>query len=341
MGKRLDTKDANILSVIEKKFSKKKSDAVIEANKNGEQMLSTIEFFKSYSFEEICELRRKEIVDKYANMDNKTALRNATIYAFKTKGRENVPEKDIQEIIKKVTPEVAKTIIGRYKKIACEQEIKDDLVKAKLDYDFFSSVPDEEKINFSAIYQEMCLADDLFKARKQSIIETAKEFNLDLPSCITNIGPLYAESENIAGITDANENEKTFISKMKDKFNKVADYFDENQNAITLSGALSFVSGACAFLGYINHKADATPAMALAVGTASVMMAGLMTLYNSSEIRSFFKDKKSINEAKDLGLLGQLVYLETAMKSYNDISEKYKTDYIKEFEKKGGSNGLH
>lgn len=339
MKKRLDVKDPNVRKLIDEKYAVKKNSITIESNNIGEQMVHTIEFYKSHSFEEICEIRKKELEKEFREMDQATALRNATILAFKNKGKTNVPKKLIQDVINKITPEAAVNIIANYKKIGFKDRLDEIYKSEKMSYEFFGSIPDEEKIRFSSIYQEMVISQDVFKAREESIKETAKELELDLPLCLENKDTVSAESSRIISMSEADEKERTFINKVKESCNKAADFFEEKENLISLSFGSSVAVGACAFVNYLNHSIQLNPAIASAVFASSLTMATCMALFNSYDIKCYFEDKKTISEAKELGLIDLLVNMSIATKAYNDEAEKYKSDYIRQME--GGKNGLH
>ena len=340
MKKQFDINNPELLESIETKFRKKKDEVVLNSNITGEKMISTIDYYKSHSLEEVLEIITNEIKEKYKKMDTKTALRNATILAFKNKGREDVPEKEIQGIIKKVTPDAASIIIANYKKIAIDKELQKALEDERKSYEFFSSIPEEEKVHFAALYQDMCLAQDLYKAKENSIKETAKEFDLELPSCFSNISAVDSESNRVIGMRDANENETSIRNNIKEKLSKISDFMEENRTPLTLSFGVSFMAGACAFLSKINKSAELAPALTSGIITTSLLMAGLVTVLNSLDIKQFFEDKKSLKEAKELGLFGLLVNACDATKEFNTLSDKVKKE-ANLLENNGGYNGLH
>ena len=335
MGKRLDVNDPKIIEIIESKYSKKKDKAMKDASTQCENLISTIEFYKSHSYDEVYNIKMSNIKKKYDNMNNKTALRNATILAFEKKGKTDVPENEIQSIMKKITPSAANSIINKYKAFCFEKEME----SFKSEYAFFTSIPDEEIISFSGLYQELYLSESLYYAKEKSIKETAVELNVDVPLCLSNNSAIDTEAERIINISDANEEEKTFISKFREKCDKIYDYLEENEKDVVLSTGLSGLTGACSFLAYINQKADLAPAVGTAIISSSLMLAILLTLYNSYDIKCFFEDKKTVAEAKKLGLLDLFINFTNVYKEYNSYKEKY--DSAKKEEKGGTNNGLH
>ena len=66
-------------------------------------------------------------------------------------------------------------------------------------------------------------------------------------------------------------------------------------------------------------------------------MAACVTTYNADNIRSFFKDEKTLDEAKKLGLLDLFVNWGKASKAIDEFNEKIKNSVQKE----GGSHGLY
>ncbi len=339
MKERLNVMDLTVKRIIDEKYAVKKNNLTIESNKICERMVSTIDFYKNHSFEEVCVIKKNKLEKEFNEMSQDTALRNATILAFKNKGKLYVSDDVIKDVTSKITPDAATNIIANYKKIAFKEKLDKVLKDERKNYEFFGRIPDEEKIRFSSLYQEMILSEDLLKAREASISETAKELEKDLPLCLENKDIVSSEGLRIFSINEADDNEKAFITKVKEACAKTAGILEEQERGIALSMGVSVTAGACAFVGHINNSLQLNPAITSAVLLSSFTMATCMALYNSYDIKCFFENKKTLFEAKELGLIDLLVNWGNATKTYSVESEKYKSDFIRQME--GGKNGLH
>ena len=300
-----------------------------------EKLPSVIDFYKTHSIDEVCEAIKKEVTAEFVNMSDEEALRQATIRAFAEDGTKNPEEEKIKEIMKRVTPSDAVNIIGNYKRRACAEKIVAEQKSARSNYPLFIQVDDKDKYEFAGKYEEMCLAQEFYNARKEAIVDAAKSLKMKEPKCLSNMALVMKKADRIVKLEEPNEREHAFINNVREKMGAVADYLGENQDDLALSFGTGFVSGACVFLASINQNADGAPALAKAVATAAVMTAGLVTIFNTSEIKDYFKDQKSIKEAKTLGLLEDLTRWGKTTKTFEEIKNR-----IEAKNKKGGPNGL-
>ena len=268
-------------------------------------------------------------------MSDEEALRQATIRAFAENGTKNPKEEKIKEVMKRVNPSDAANIISNYKRRAYAEKIEAEQKSARSNYPLFIQVDDRDKYEFAGKYEEMCLAQEFYNARKDAIVDVAKALKMKEPKCLSNMVPVMKKADRIVKLEDPNEREHAFINNVREKMGAVADYLDENQNDLALSFGLGFVSGACVFLASINQNADGAPALAKAIATTAVITAGAVTVFNIPEIKDYFKDQKSIKEAKALGLLDDLTRWGKTTKTFEEMKDR-----IEAKNKKGGPNGL-
>ena len=308
--------DDQIKKEITKKYNIKTANVAINKGNAEEMLISLIDFAKQNTYEEYC-------------------LREATIRGFRSRGRENVPESEIRGIMARVTPDAAANIIGNYKKIAA----KEGVLISERDYRIFSLVDDNEKVDFAKAKQENDYFAELYHAKIEAIEEVAAEKKKNVPECLSNMSPINRKVNKIVSISDANEQEMSFGDKLRNAHEKFWDYYEEHETPISLSFATGFVAGACKFLMHINQKAELAPALLETAAAFAIISAGAYTIYNVmynfDEIKSFFKDKKTLDEAKDLELIDLLANWGKASKKFND----YK-DQIEERTRKEGMNGL-
>jgi hypothetical protein len=117
----------------------------------------------------------------------------------------------------------------------------------------------------------------------------------------------------------------------------MTDSLRNDKTIATLITGTSAMAAACQFVNYTNHRADIVPALLSSAGVFALGMAILTTLYNATEVKDFFKDTKTVEEAKKLGLLSLLVNWGTAEKKFSDYQEKVQNTKTPE----GGRNGLY
>jgi hypothetical protein len=324
-----------VLRKIKVKFAEKEKELRLANSANVTILPSVIDFYKTHSIDEVCEAIKKEVTAEFANMPDEEALKQATIRAFAENGTKNPKEEKVKEVMRRVTPSDAANIIGNYKRKACAEKIVAEQKSARSNYPLFIQVDDKDKYEFAGKYEEMCLAQEFYNARKETIVEVAEALKMKEPKCLSNMVPVMKKADRIVKLEDPNEREHAFINNVREKMGAVSDYLDENQNDLALSFGVGFVSGACVFLASINQNADGAPALAKAVATAAVMTAGLVTIFNTPEIKDYFKDQKSIKEAKALGLLDDLTRWGKTTKTFEEIKDR-----IEAKNKKGGPNGL-
>ena len=337
--KRLDITDQEVLNSIEEKYSIAKADAVLRASEAADNLLDTIEYYNSHPYEEVCLTLKKKVELKLEIMDKETALKNATVLAFKNKGRKQVSEAEVKEIMDKLKPNEAANIVRNYKQITYKEEVGKELKHAKLNYDFFTSIKDTDRMKYAALFQELHLAGDLYKSRINAVEETAKEYDLDPPLCLEETNAINSVGVRILSTDVMDEGEVSLIAKARANFDKIHGHFEKDETTYVKITALSFMAGACNFLHHINHSTEIPPALIAAGGTFAVLMAGLITIFNASDIKEYFRDKKALQEAKSLGLTNLLENWCDAFKHFNELETKIKNDASKE--KSGGANGLH
>lgn len=211
-----------------------------------------------------------------------------------------------------------------------EAVLNKELERAKTSFEFFNKLDGQTMTEFTALYQEMYLGEEIYKARTSAIKETATEYGVSLPLCLANEVSVSARANKIISLTDTNEKERSLIGKMTESLR------NDKTNAALIAGT-SVMVAACQFVNYTNHRADIVPALLSSAGVFALSMAILTTLYNASEIKEFFKDTRTVEEAKKLGLLNLLVNWGTAEKKFSDYQEKVQNTKTPE----GGRNGLH
>ena len=336
--KRLDITDQEVLNSIEEKYSISKANAVLKASEAADKLLYTIDYYNSHSYDDVCLSLKKKVELQLEIMDKETALKNATMLAFKNKGIYDASESDVKDIMDKLSTSEAANIIRNYKRITYKEEVSKELKSAKLNYDFFTSIKDTNKMQYASLFQELQLAGDLYRSRLDAIKNTADELGLEEPLCLENIDAIHSEGVRILATSDTDENEKSFIAKTREKLSNIKEHFGNDETMYAKITALSFMAGACNFLNRINHSTELTPALISAGGTFAVLMAGLTTINNAANIKNYFKNKSTIEEAKNLGVINLLENWCYALKEFNEFETNIKYNAK---ENNGGANGLH
>ena len=334
MMKRLDISDIQVLNIIESKFGISKANAVIDANEVAEKLINNIEYYQSHTYEEACSNAKKELRDEINSMDRKTALRNATMLAFKNKGILEVPEQEVQNIMDRLTNSVASNIIGNYKEITFKEQLSGKLHSVKLNYDAYAHMSDSDKFEYVALFQEMYLSEELFKAKITAIKDTASEQNLDVPLCLDNMSTIRKEGTRIIKKDELNSKDKGIITGIRTALKYTFNSPEDDDLSKNLKRALGFISAACTATASMNQKIDLPSILGKSAAVFALVMASLTVITNSYEIKSFFEDRFTLKEAEKLGLIDLLVNYEVSRNEFINFSKK--VENIND----GGPNGL-
>lgn len=336
----LDIKDPEILYIIEMIYNKKAEEVKENAEKEGERLINSVEYYQTHSLDRIIKDIKINAKERYLNLDDETALTEAVIENLQHRGKFFADEVMAKQIIAKMDPKKIPQIVNKYKKSHYEDMVNIETMKAEDSISVYKDMNETDKIEYASLYQEMCLAKGLFHAKEEAIKETAKDFKAELPLCITNQNALDKESNKIVNFYDKDENDKSIVEKIKEKNKKINDEIHKNFKEVVLGASFSNVIGLVFGTGRIITGGSYAEGLATTFITAGCVMAALASVYNSDEIRGYFKDKKSIKEAKDLGLLDLLVNWGNTSKALNKFTEKIRKpeELVTDF---GGNNGLH
>ena len=353
MAERLDITKPKNIELIDAKYSelvkKSESDAELEA----EKYAYTIRYYKDNTIDKIYEDIKNRTSREISFLSNDRALVEAIKYELKEKDKDGkekkVPSWMIEGIVKELTDERKEIIIKRYKEKKYKMLVDKRKEEANKNIEEFSLIDDGNEETYVNNFQNLCLARNKFHARKRAIIETAAELGVEPPVCVSNIREIANETEKVLNDTDKiifidkmDEEDKAFKKKIKSGIDKLDNYIKDNLKPTLLSVGVANLSSAIASMLFINAGGNVPEAVGLYVISCPIVFGALSAIYNSSEIREFFRNKKTVKEAWDLGLINLMADWTLADKEFSEFDKNAKDDMFS-VEIDGGkkNNGLH
>ena len=261
---------------------------------------------ESLSKEERKEILKKEIQDRKILM--------CAYYLFSKNENPKYSEKDdyINDLSKMSSKEID-DLYEEYVESRIEQEQKNDII--------FDLLTEEQISNLVNLYTEKRFKEHLIEARNDAINKTAE----DLGKKGLKHGYAHYEYE-IAKIEDVNIQEQADrdkVSDIKDFFAVLAAYITGGTITLgTIMNLIEFFSGNPELMS-LSHYAGAAACMAIPIVLA-LPFAGVHSLI------TFFKDKKAMQKAKELGLYDVIV---DSIKSNNEFLEYVQDLGIEDFAK--------
>lgn len=353
MAERLDITKPKNIELIDAKYSelvkKSESDAELEA----EKYAYTIRYYKDNTIDKIYEDIKNRTSREISFLSNDRALVEAIKYELREKDKDGkekkVPSWMIEGIVKELTDERKEIIIKRYKEKKYKMLVDKRKEEANKNIEEFSLIDDGNEETYVNNFQNLCLARNKFHARKRAIIETAAELGVEPPVCVSNIREIANETEKVLNDTDKiifidkmDEEDKAFKKKIKSGIDKLDNYIKDNLKPTLLSVGVANLSSAIASMLFINAGGNVPEAVGLYVISCPIVFGALSAIYNSSEIREFFRNKKTVKEAWDLGLINLMADWTLADKEFSEFDKNAKDDMFS-VEIDGGkkNNGLH
>ena len=353
MAERLDITKPKNIELIDAKYSelvkKSESDAEMEA----ERYAYTIRYYKDNTLEKIYEDIKKKTSKEIAVLDDDKALVEAIKYELREKDKDGkekkIPSWMIEGIVKELTDERKEIIIKRYKEKKYKMLVDKRKEEANKNIEEFSLIDDGDEETYVNNFQNLCLARNKFHARKRAIIEAAAELGVEPPVCVSNIREIANETEKVLNDEDKiifidkmDEEDKAFKKKIKSGIDKLDNYIKDNLKPTLLSVGVANLSSAIASMLFINAGGNVPEAVGLYVISCPIVFGALSAIYKSSEIREFFRNKKTVREAWDLGLINLMADWTLADKEFSEFDKNAKDDMFS-VEIDGGkkNNGLH
>lgn len=343
MSLRLDLSNPSNIELIDEKYSNKIKDARMDAIQDSERLYNTIYRYKNLSFEQIYKDITSKADRKYLNMNEDEALRRAVEESLSKRINGRVPKNAVNEIIGKLSLERRNKIIKQYKEDKYNSMVEKEVKKVKKDLYIFGLMSEEQATNYVYYFREVCYARNLYKLREEAIIETAEELGVMPPLCVEN-NNIIRNNHKILKTEEQNEKDISKKEKIKDSLKKLDKSVYENFSLIMKSVGTSTLAGVIAGILSINNGADTSKAIATSLITSSIVLAGIFTtyqaLFNSEDIKNFFADKKTVKEAKAVGLVDLFSDWDIASRRLADYEKKINEEN-KTIEYDGGINGLH
>lgn len=353
MAERLDITKPKNIELIDAKYSelvkKSESDAELEA----EKYAYTIRYYKDNTIDKIYEDIKNRTSREISFLSNDRALVEAIKYELREKDKDGkekkVPSWMIEGIVKELTDERKEIIIKRFKEKKFNMLLDKRKEEAVKNIEEFSLIDDGNEETYVNNFQNLCLARNKFHARKRAIIETAAELGVEPPVCVSNLKEIANEAEKVLNDEDKiifvdkiDEEDKAFKKKIKSGIDKLDNYIKDNLKPTLLSVGVANLSSAIASMLFINAGGNVPEAVGLYVISCPIVFGALSAIYNSSEIREFFRNKKTVKEAWDLGLINLMADWTLADKEFSEFDKNAKDDMFS-VEIDGGkkNNGLH
>jgi hypothetical protein len=339
----LDIKDPKVIEKIIKKYSIQVGDAEEKVTKAVESLKSRIEYSRTHTEEEIYAAIEKKTKEEYVEMDNNKALRSAIIKEFAKKSSKKLPEEAIENAIKKMTDERKRQLIIRYKNAWYKEAMNQRTKEVETHYPIYSCLNEKEMEEYIELYAENYLKGLLFHAREDAIKETADELGVKPPLCITNMKAVDAVSNRIIKTEDQDEQDKIKAGGLRERFKRLS--LAVRKTAVPTLAEIGVCQIIVPFVGYMAHsvynKSDVTAGVVIA--SEAIIVAGAVISFQSENIRGYFKDKETVEEAKKLGILDLLVNWGKAWMKLDEYEAKLNTKYcsIDEIVEGGNKNGLH
>lgn len=353
MAERLDITKPKNIELIDAKYSelvkKSESDAEMEA----ERYAYTIRYYKDNTLEKIYEDIKKKTSKEIDVLDDDKALVEAIIYELREKDKDGkekkIPSWMIEGIVKELTDERKEIIIKRFKEKKFKMLLDKRKEEAVKNIEEFSLIDDNSEDTYVTNFQNLCLARNKFNARKKAILDTASELGVEPPVCVSNIREIANEAEKVLNDTDKiifvdkiDDEDKKFKKKVKSGIDKLDNYIKENLKPTLLSIGVANLSSAIASMLFINAGGNVPESVGLYLISCPIVFGALSAIYKSSEIREFFRNKKTVKEAWDLGLINLMADWTLADKEFSEFDKNAKDDMFS-VEIDGGkkNNGLH
>ena len=353
MAERLDITKPKNLELIDLKYNELVKKSESDAEKEAERYAYTIRYYKDNTLEKIYDDIKIKTSREISVLSDDRALVEAIQFELREKDKDGkekkVPSWMIEGIINELTDERKEIIIKRYKEKKFKMLLDKRKEEAVKNIEEFSLIDDSNEDTYVNNFQNLCLARNKFNARKRAIVETASELGVEPPVCVSNIRGIANETEKVLNDTDKiifvdkiDEEDKSFKKKIKSGIDKLDNYFKENLKPTLLSIGVANLSSAIASMLFINAGGNVPEAVGLYVISCPIVFGALSAIYNSSEIREFFRNKKTVKEAWDLGLINLMADWTLADKEFSEFDKNAKDDMFS-VEIDGGkkNNGLH
>lgn len=338
----LDITNQKVLEQIISKYSIKVSEADTKSKQTAKDLSESIDYYRTHNEEEIISDIKAEAFEKISSLDDNNALRLAAISKFAKESNKKIPDEYIKSTINKLSEDRKKQLIKEYKTETFNTYVNKKVNSMRKNNNFWFYMTDEQKKKYVSLYKDFSLAKDLLDARISAIKETADENGVLPPSCITNMKPVDKIANRVIKIEDQDKQDRIVAGGIKEKITRLFNDLQKNMGptAIEIGICQIFVP----FIGYmvnaLYERKDAT--IKAIIATEAVIIAGAVISFNSDTIRDFFKDQKTIEEAKKLGILDLLINCGRANMKFASYTKKLEKEYgtINEIVN-GGNNGLH
>ena len=206
-------------------------------------------------------------------------------------------------------------------------DIEFELENAQKDMLAFGLMTKEQAEKYVSLYFQMCLTANSYEARKKAIYETAKEQGAKPPKCLREKRVIYKEASRIAKIEEQTEEDISLknrvVNKIKQIDSKIYNNLRLTLTTIGLGVLISTVTGMC----IINNTGNETAGITAVLLGSPIIIGGIATAYKTPDIKDYLKDKKTIEEAKNLGLLDHLVNWNKASKEFSDYDKSIREEY--------------
>lgn len=254
---------------------------------------------------------RKEILKKVIQ-DRK--IRMCAYYLFSKK--ENPKYSRTDDYINDLSKMSSKEIDDLY-----EEFVESEIAKEQKNDIIFDLLTEEQISNLVNLYTEKQFKKHLIKARNDAINKTAED--LGKKGLKHDYGHYEYEIAKIKDVNIQEQADRDKVSDIKDFFAVLAAYITGGTITLgTIMNLIEFFSGNPDLMG-LSHYAGAAAFMAMPIVLALPFAGG-------HSLITFFKDKKAMQKAKELGLYDVIV---DSIKSNNEFLEYVQDLGIEDFAK--------
>lgn len=338
MAAYLDVSNPEVINQVNKEYEKYKPYIEEEARKDAIDLLNSITYYKYTSQEDIYADIKRRARMKYLEMNDNYALTQALTEKLKEKYKNS---KESNEVIAKkiyaeektirstLKDEQKQDIIKSYKQDKYSKTVEIETKKADDSIMTFSLMSEEEKNNYVGLYYKLSLNKNKYDFRKRAISSVSNQMGVKSPECLKETAPLFNKANRIVNMEEQTEKDKELKTKIKDKIDKLDKAIYQNLRLTLLTIGVSVLTPTVIGMYIIQNSGNEALAIKSVLVGCPLIIAGITAAYKSQDIKDYFHDKKTLDEAKKLGLIDSLVDWSKSSKEFEKYDKKLKKEHKK------------